>query len=192
MNLAEKVNNLINADNEIALGKFTEITEDFVFEKSKKDIVECVLSNLDYPNLNALKAAYSIPDNQYEEKLLSYESEDMTDDQAVYWMLALGEIKSDKSFEKIKPYTNTSLFNQAFIAMGKIDINKTMSVFEDFLDSHCHLYTEENETYKHDSGFYTMVMLLKSYDSAEEIIKDYDTSKNSMKKKLVDDALTFC
>ena len=163
------------------------ILTDDSFEQSKEEIINLINSNLDYPNLNALKFAEKIHDKRYEEKLLSYT--DMTDDQTIYWMFTLGEIKSEKGFEKIQNYTTTPLFHQAYLSMGKINLSMTITLFEEFLDSHCNLYIEENETKNHDSGFNTLFMLMRSYDGdAENLLKNYDLS-NKIKKKLVTDAL---
>ncbi|MEM4263495.1 MAG: hypothetical protein QW666_01190 [Candidatus Woesearchaeota archaeon] len=186
MDLENKLIDLLNQSQQIKTEQLCEITA------APKDIaVSAICACLNYPNLNALLAAYNVPDARYEKKLLSYAPADMQDHHAIYWMLTLGKMHSKTAFDKIKHYTKTSLFHQAFISMAEIDLARTMVIFEDFLDKHCNRYDTSNTTFWHDSGFNTLVLLLELYPSARDLIKKYDLSKHEKKKKLVQDALNY-
>lgn len=164
---------------------------DAILKSPHETAISAVLSCMDYPNLNALVAAYNIPDARYEEKLLSYTPADMQDLHAIYWMLTLGKIGSKRAFDKIQHYTETNLFHQAFISMAKIDLARTIALFEDFLDTRCMLYDKKQETFRHDSGFNTLTRLFEHHPAAKELVKKYDLSKNEQKKMLVQDALSY-
>jgi hypothetical protein len=187
LDLADKVDELINRNYQVTIEELDEITRNPSFERCREKIIGTILQGLSYPNLNALILAERIPDKIYEEILLSYEH--MTDRQAVYWIFALGEIKSAKGFERMKQYTETSLFHQAFLSMAKINLSETMHLLETFINGHCTYYTEANETFRHDSGFNTLARVLEDHKEAAEFVARYDLPKSELKRKLVEDAL---
>lgn len=187
MDLENKLIGLLNQSQQISSEQLHEVTT-----APRGTAVSAILACLDYPNLNALIAAYNIPDARYEEQLLSYAPADMQDLHAIYWMLTLGRVHSKKAFDKIQYYTKTGLFHQAFISMAEIDTARTMVLFEGFLDKHGDKYADKsNTTYGHDSGFNTLVLLLEQHPSARDFVKKYDLAKHEQKKKLVQDALNY-
>lgn len=186
MNLVARINEIINRKSLISGNEVETIIQNSDFAKTREKIVKAINSEITYPNLNALVLTQKIPDKKYEKKLLKYKMEDMQDYQAIAWMLSLGEIKSEEGFEKIKPYTKTELFHQAFISMAKIDVERTMKEFEEYLNQNSHLYNEKYITTRHESGFFTLTMLFE-HGSPEKLVANYDFS-NESKKKLVDDA----
>jgi len=163
---------------------------DEILNSPREDVVDAVLGSLAYPNLNALVAAYHVPHESYEAQLLEYSQDKMQDEHAIYWMAVLGKIRSEKAFDRIAEYTDTNLFHQAFIAMAELDLERATRRFEYFLDEHCSKYDKSNDTFRHDSGFNTLALLLELHLGARELVKAYDLS-NEQKKKLVQDALDY-
>ncbi|MBD3304005.1 hypothetical protein GF343_02585 [Candidatus Woesearchaeota archaeon] len=161
-----------------------------ILTSPRETVVDAVSGSLAYPNLNALIAAYHVPHESYEAPLLEYSEKDMQEEHAIYWMLSLGKIGSAKAFDRIAEYTETALFHQAFVSMAEIDLAKTMGLFEDFLDKNCSKYEKSNVTFKHDSGFNTLALLVELHPEARGLAKAYDLS-NENKKKLVQDALDY-
>ncbi len=189
MDLLEEIDILLRSSSEISSQELEAILQHPDFSSCKTALTECINAHLDYPQLNALKAAAAMSDQQYEPQLLSFQPEELTSDQAVYWMLALGEIGSERGFHKIVPYTKTELFHQAFISLAKINPLKAMVLFDNFLNQNYLIYQQqENPTHKHDSGFNTLVSILASYPCPEELVTSLHTY-NPQKKKLIDDAL---
>ena len=188
MDLEKKLIETLNQSQHISNEQLHEVRT-----ASHDTAVSAILACLDYPNLNALIAAYNVPDARYEEKLLSYSPEDMHDElHAEYWMLTLGRMQSKKAFDKIQHYVkNTNLSHMAFMSLAKIDLARTIALFEGFLDEHCNMYDKNNVTYAHDSGFNTLLALFERYPAAKKLVKKYDFSKNEQKKQLVQDALRY-
>ncbi len=187
LNLADKVDELINRNYQVAPEEIDAITGSPSFKSCKEKIIGAILQGLSYPNLNALLFAEQIPDKTYEEPLLSYGR--MTDHQAIYWMFVLGEINSAGGFERIRQYTETSLFHQAFLSMAKINLPETMHLLETFIDRHCAYYVKTNETFRHDSGFNTLARILEVHKDAAELAASYDLSKSELKRALVEAAI---
>lgn len=186
MGLEEELTKIIGQSRHISQEELNTI-----INAPKESAVQAVLSCLDYPNLNALVAAHAIPDVRYEEKLITYAPEGMQETCAIYWMLILGKVRSKKAFDRIRQYTGTSLFHQAFISLAKIDLAKATALFENFLDVHCQFYDRNNKAFMHNSGFNTLTRLLENHPAARALVQKYDISKNERKKRLVQDALAY-
>ena len=186
MGLEEKLTKIIGQSRHISQEELN-----MIINAPKESAVQAVLSCLEYPNLNALVAAYAVPDVRYEEKLLKYAPAEMQEVCVIYWMSVLGETGSKKAFDRIGQYTETNLFHQAFISLAKIDLTKAMVLFENFLGAHCLFYDRNNKAFMHDSGFNTLIRLLESHPAARALAQAYDLSKNEQKKRLVQDALDY-
>ncbi|RLE46173.1 hypothetical protein DRJ25_04595 [Candidatus Woesearchaeota archaeon] len=190
MGLIEKITSLLNKKKPFTFEELEEILKNKDFKQKKDEITKIILENLGYPNINALRMAEQIPDKKYEDQLLSYNETEMTDPQKIYWMFALAEIKSEKGFERIKEYTKTNLFHQAFISMSKIDLEQTMKYFDKFLDERCEKYNPKKINTRHESGYYTLLEIFNLHpDKKKEILDCIDTTNKDLKSGLIYDAV---
>jgi len=180
MSLADKVSEMMNRNSAVSLEEIDEVLKDPSLDEEIDGIIDCVLQGLEYPNLNALNFVYHFPLKSFEEKLLSYKPEEMYNDHASTWMLALGKMHSEKAFERIIPYTETRHSHQAFISLARINPAKTAPIFEKYMDARQHLYEAKKSA---NDGFQTFFMMLEDYEgSPEEFVKDYDLSNNAKNK----------
>jgi hypothetical protein len=184
MSIADKIKNAM--ENYGSLDEYLYVL-DYIDKDSEMELKSEILKGLENANPKSLILSYFLPDQRYESALLSYNNSKLSDAHKIYWMLSLGKIKCKLAFDRIKEYINTGLFNQAFVALADIDLEKTMGFLDSFLSENSNKYSEENPTYKHDSGYNTLVCLLDNHTEAVSFAKGFRAE--GAKKKLIEDAL---
>ena len=184
MNIADKIKDALK--NNSSLDEYLDQL-DSIDRESEIELKEEILKKLGDIDTKALMIGYFLPDTRYEKALLDYNEAELDSTQIIHWMLLLGKISSKNAFDRIRPYTETGFFHQAFIAMANINIENTMGLFDKFLTEHAGIYSTKEGTYKHDSGYNTLICLLEDHNEAAEFAKGF--SAEGAKKNLIDDAL---
>lgn len=180
MSLTDKVSEMMSRSFAVSFEEINNVLKDPSLGEEIDKIIDCILQGLEYPNLNALNFVYHFPLKSFEEKLLSYKQEEMCEDHARTWILALGKMHSEKAFERILPYTETNLSHQAFISLARINPAKTAPIFERYMNARPHLYEAKKSA---NDFFQTLFFMLEDYEgNPEDFIKAYDLSDESKRK----------